>query len=117
MSHTLSPGQILCVCGTYHMKGRKRIVFFQDSKCLTSTVIDEWSAQAEEAYRKAAGERTDSTSALPESMKCCKKRWGISEKFTGFGLPLGVVVYMPNGAIMLCAIVWVLSSISSSPVE
>ena len=43
-------------------------------------------------------------SAMPESMKCCKERWGVDEKFTDFSLPLGIVIYMPNGAIMLGAI-------------
>ncbi len=31
------------------------MVFFQDSKCLTDSVIDEWSVQAEEAYLEMAG--------------------------------------------------------------
>ena len=51
-------------------------------------------------------------SALPESMKCCKQRWKIDERFTDFGLPLGIVVYMPNGAILLGSTVWVLSYMS-----
>ena len=49
-------------------------------------------------------------SALPESMKCCKERWGIDEKFTNFGLPLGIVIFMPNGAILHGTIAWVLSA-------
>ena len=56
-------------------------------------------------------------SALPESMKCCKERWGIDEKFTDFGLPLGVVFYMPNGAILLGSSVWVLSAMASGGVD
>ena len=56
-------------------------------------------------------------SALPESMKCCKEKWGVDERFTDFSLPLGIVIYMPNGAIMLGAIVWVLSSVAGSPVD
>ena len=56
-------------------------------------------------------------SAMPESMKCCKEKWGIDQKFTDFGLPLGVVFYMPNGAIMLGAIVWVLTDISLGAVD
>ncbi|MBQ7159539.1 MAG: cation:dicarboxylase symporter family transporter [Treponema sp.] len=56
-------------------------------------------------------------SALPESMKCCKEKWGIDERFTDFGLPLGIVVYMPNGAIMLGSIVWVLTDMSLGAVD
>lgn len=56
-------------------------------------------------------------SAMPESMKCCKEKWGIDERFTDFGLPLGIVVYMPNGAIMLGSIVWVLTDMSLGAVD
>ena len=56
-------------------------------------------------------------SALPESMKCCKEKWRIDERLVDFGLPLGIVVYMPNGAIMLGAIVWVLTALSSGAVD
>ena len=56
-------------------------------------------------------------SAMPESMKCCKEKWGMDRKFTDFGLPLGIVVYMPNGAIMLGAIVWVLTDMSLGAVD
>ena len=56
-------------------------------------------------------------SAMPESMKCCKEKWGMNKRFTDFGLPLGVVFYMPNGAIMLGAIVWVLTDISLGAVD
>ena len=56
-------------------------------------------------------------SALPESMKCCKQKWGIDEKFVNFGMPLGIVIYMPCGAIMLGAIVWVLTYMSAGSVD
>lgn len=56
-------------------------------------------------------------SALPESMKCCKQKWGIDEKFVNFGLPLGIVIYMPCGAIMLGSIVWVLTYMSAGSVD
>lgn len=56
-------------------------------------------------------------SALPESMKCCKDRWKIDKKFTDFGLPFGIVVYMPNGAILLGTSVWVLSSVAMGGVD
>ncbi len=56
-------------------------------------------------------------SALPESMKCCKQKWSIDEKFVDFGLPLGIVIYMPCGAIMLGSIVWVLTNMSAGTVD
>ncbi len=56
-------------------------------------------------------------SALPESMKCCKEKWGIDDKFTDFGLPLGIVIYMPCGAIMLSAIAWVLTYMSAGSID
>ena len=56
-------------------------------------------------------------SAMPESMKCCKEKWGMDGKFTDFSLPLGIVVYMPNGAIMLGSIVWVLTDMSLGAVD
>ena len=56
-------------------------------------------------------------SALPESMKCCKERWKIDEKFTDFALPLGIVVYMPNGAILLGSTVWVLTDMAMGGVS
>lgn len=56
-------------------------------------------------------------SAMPESMKCCKDKWHINEKMVDFGLPFGIVVYMPNGAIMLGATAWVLSVIAAGPVD
>lgn len=55
-------------------------------------------------------------SAMPESMKCCKEKWGIDDKFTDFGLSLGIVVYMPNGAIMLGSMLWVLIAMSTGGV-
>ncbi len=56
-------------------------------------------------------------SALPESIKCCKEKFGIDPKLVDFGLPLGVVIYMPNGAIMLGALAWVLTVMSHGPVD
>ena len=56
-------------------------------------------------------------SALPESMKCCKESWHINSKMVDFGMPFGMVVYMPNGAIMLGATVWVLTAISTGSVD
>ena len=56
-------------------------------------------------------------SALPESIKCCKEKYCIDSKLVDFGLPLGIVVYMPNGAIMLGSMAWVLTVMNSGPVD
>jgi Na+/H+-dicarboxylate symporter len=56
-------------------------------------------------------------SALPASMECCKNKFGIDEKLVDFGLPFGIVVYMPNGAILLGTVVWVLTSIGTGPLD
>ena len=56
-------------------------------------------------------------SAMPESMKCCKEKWHMNDRMVDFGLPFGIVIYMPNGAIMLGATAWVLTVISSGPVD
>ena len=39
--------------------------------------------------------------ALPENMKCCKKKFGIDEKLVDFALPLGIVIYMPSGTVFI----------------
>ena len=85
------------------------IIFYQASACLTSEVIDSWAAEAEQAYMKAAGRRAD--------RKCCKEKWGIDERFTDFGLPFDIVFYMPNGAIMLGSMIWVLSATAGGCVD
>ena len=55
-------------------------------------------------------------SALPENMKCCKEKFGIDEKMVDFGLPLGVVVYMPCGAAFIGLATWSLANISGTPI-
>lgn len=55
--------------------------------------------------------------AMPESMRCCKEKFRISEKLVDFALPVGIVVYMPNGAIMLGALPWVLSVMTNGPTD
>ena len=50
-------------------------------------------------------------------MKCCTEKWHISKKAVDFGMPFGMVVFMPNGAIMLGATAWVLTTISTGPVS
>lgn len=44
--------------------------------------------------------------ALPENMKCCKEKFGIDSKLTDFALPLGIVVYMPSGAVFIAIAAW-----------
>ena len=55
-------------------------------------------------------------SALPENMKCCKEKFGIDEKMVDFGLPLGIVIYMPCGAAFLGLATWSLANISGTPI-
>ena len=56
-------------------------------------------------------------SALPESIKCCKEKYHINPKMVDFGLPFGIVIYMPNGAIMLGSMAWVLNVMNNGPVS
>ena len=56
-------------------------------------------------------------SALPESIKCCKDKFAVDSKVVDFGLPLGIVIYMPNGAVMLGSMAWVLTVINSGPID
>lgn len=55
-------------------------------------------------------------SALPENLICCKEKFGIDEKLVDFGIPLGVVIYMPNGACFLGLVVWALAMIAGIPI-
>lgn len=55
-------------------------------------------------------------SALTENMKCCKEKFGIDEKMVDFGLPLGVVVYMPCGAMFFGLVTWSLANLSGTPI-
>ncbi len=54
--------------------------------------------------------------ALPENMKCCKEKFGIDGKMVDFALPLGIVVYMPSGAICIGLTAFALSWIMGVPV-
>lgn len=56
-------------------------------------------------------------SAYPESVKCCRDKLGVDSKVVDFGLPLGIVVYMPNGAVMLGAMAWVLAAMNTGPLD
>lgn len=55
-------------------------------------------------------------SALPENMICCKKKFGLDEKMVDFGLPLGIVTYMPIGAIFMTSTVLGLAFIFHQPI-
>lgn len=55
-------------------------------------------------------------SALPENMICCKQKFGIDEKMVDFGLPLGIVTYMPTGAIFMGSTVLGLAFIFHQPI-
>lgn len=58
--------------------------------------------------------------AMPESTKCCKDRFGIDDRLVDFGLPLGIVLYMPNGAATLAIITWAMAVVDRgglSPAE
>ena len=56
-------------------------------------------------------------SALPENIICCKEKFGISSKLVDFGLPLGIVLYMPCGACFLGLTVWALADMAGMPVS
>lgn len=55
-------------------------------------------------------------SALPENIICCRDKFGIDEKLVNFGLPLGIVVYMPNGACFFILTVWSLASLAGASI-
>lgn len=55
-------------------------------------------------------------SALPENMKCCKEKFGIDAKMVDFGIPLGIVVFMPCGALLGGLVTWSLANLSGTPI-
>lgn len=55
-------------------------------------------------------------SALPENMICCKEKFKINEKMVDFGIPFGLVTYMPMGAMMLGLTVFGLAAIYNIPI-
>ncbi len=42
--------------------------------------------------------------AYGSNQLCCERRLGVSRKLTGFGLPLGLVIYMPAGTIAIMVV-------------
>lgn len=54
--------------------------------------------------------------ALPENMKCCKDKFGIDRKLADFALPLGIVIYMPSGAIFLALTAIGLMDVAGVPI-
>lgn len=55
--------------------------------------------------------------AVPENIKCCKNKMGIDERFIDFGIPLGIVVYMPVGAAFLGLTAWALADLSGTMID
>ena len=51
-------------------------------------------------------------SALPENIICCKEKFGINEKMIDFALPLGIVIFMPCGAIFIGLLAASLAAVS-----
>ena len=56
-------------------------------------------------------------SALPENIICCKEKFGISNRLVDFGLPLGIVIFMPCGTCFLGLTVWALADLAGLPVS
>lgn len=54
--------------------------------------------------------------ALSENLNCCKNKFGIDGKVVDFAIPLGVVTYMPSGAIFLGLLSWSLAGIAGIPI-
>lgn len=54
--------------------------------------------------------------ALPENLNCCKNKFGIDSKIVDFAIPLGIVTYMPAGAIFLGLLPWSLAEIAGIPI-
>lgn len=55
--------------------------------------------------------------AYPASEKCCKEDYGVDPKLFDFAFPMGVVLYMPNGAVMLSVTTWAMLYISGVPAD
>ena len=55
--------------------------------------------------------------AYPASEKCCKEDWGVEPKLFDFAFPMGVVLYMPNGAALLAMSVWIMLYLSGIPAD
>lgn len=55
--------------------------------------------------------------AYPASEKCCKEYWGVESKLFDFAFPMGVVLYMPNGAVLLAVTTWMMLYLSGIPAD
>lgn len=55
--------------------------------------------------------------AMPANSRCCTEEFGLDEKLIDFSLPIGIVVYMPNGAAFIGLLAWVASDISGIPLD
>lgn len=55
--------------------------------------------------------------AYPASEKCCKEDWGVEPKLFDFAFPMGVVLYMPNGVLLLAMAVWMMLYLAGIPAD
>lgn len=53
--------------------------------------------------------------AFPESLKCCKERYGINPSLVDFAFPSGMVLYMPNGTALFAVAFWMLLVLGGTP--
>lgn len=53
--------------------------------------------------------------AFPESLKCCKERYGINPSLVDFAFPSGMVLYMPNGTALFAVAFWMLLVMGGTP--
>lgn len=55
--------------------------------------------------------------AYPASEKCCKEDWKVESKLFDFAFPMGVVLYMPNGTVLLAMATWLMLYIAGMPAD
>lgn len=55
--------------------------------------------------------------AYPASEKCCKEDWGVEPKLFDFAFPMGVVLYMPNGAALIAMSAWMMLYLAGIPAD
>jgi len=53
--------------------------------------------------------------AMPANSRCCKEKFGLDGKLIDFSLPIGIVVYMPNGAAFIGLLGWAACDIAGTP--
>ncbi|SEH33105.1 dicarboxylate/amino acid:cation symporter [Selenomonas sp. KH1T6] len=55
--------------------------------------------------------------SYPASEKCCKEGWGVEPKLFDFAFPMGVVLYMPNGVVLLAITTWMMLYLAGIPAD